>query len=123
MCIYRSRCPCLCSPLERGMMGTRLLHWLSEFCVSVIVLACLSLALAGCNEPHVSSLSYYVSPTGSDNNPGTISRPFRTSDHARMVVQGINKPISGDILVFLRAGTNALSQTLTFRPSHSWTKV
>src|SRR3989442_7020152 len=103
------------------MMGTRLLHCLSEFCVSVIVLGFLGLTLAGCLGPPVLSVHYYVSPTGSDRNPGTISQPFRTIDHARLMVRSVNKHMSGDIFVSLRGGTYPLSQTLTFGPIDSGT--
>jgi hypothetical protein len=102
-------------------MDTRLLHYLSEVCVSVIVLAFLGLSLAGCLGPQVPSVHYYVSPTGSDRNPGTISQPFRTLDHARLTVQGVNKHMSGDIFVSLRGGTYPLSQTLAFEPGDSGT--
>lgn len=102
-------------------MGTRLLHCLSEFCVSVIALAFLGLSLAGCLGLQVPSVHYYVSPTGSDSNPGTISQPFRTIDHARLMVQSVNKHTSEDIFVSLRGGTYPLSQTLAFGPGDSGT--
>ena len=40
-------------------MDTRLLHYLSEFCVSVIVLAFLGLSLAGCLGPQVPSVHFF----------------------------------------------------------------
>jgi hypothetical protein len=103
------------------MMGTRLRRWVSESSVSVIVLAYLGLSLAGCLGPQVPSVHYYVSPTGSDRNPGTINQPFRTIDHARVVVQGVNKHMSGNIFVSLRGGIYPFIQTLTFGPSDSGT--
>ena len=38
--------------------------------------------------------SYYVSPTGSDSNPGTISAPFQTITKARDAVRTINASMS-----------------------------
>ncbi|WP_308639486.1 right-handed parallel beta-helix repeat-containing protein [Paenibacillus silvisoli] len=42
--------------------------------------------------------SYYVSPSGSDSNPGTLAQPFKT------VQKGIDSMSAGDTL-YLRAGT------------------
>jgi parallel beta-helix repeat protein len=52
--------------------------------------------------PEFSSLlfsgEYYTSPSGNDNNPGTLNSPFRT------IGKGIEKLKAGDIL-YVRAGT------------------
>ena len=45
-----------------------------------------------------SATSYYVSPGGNNNNPGTISKPFRN------INRGISRLRPGDIL-YVRAGT------------------
>ena len=34
--------------------------------------------------------TYYVSPTGSDSNPGTLAQPFQTIAKARDVVRTVN---------------------------------
>src|SRR5690625_5112622 len=48
---------------------------------------------------------YYVSmQTGSDNNPGTLSSPFKTIRKARDVVREINSNMTGDIVVYIRGG-------------------
>jgi len=36
--------------------------------------------------------SYYVSPGGSDINPGTLAQPFLTVTKARDVVRTVNRP-------------------------------
>jgi hypothetical protein len=56
--------------------------------------------------------TYYVSPDGSDSNPGTLSAPFKTIQQARDVVRTINHEMTGDIIVYLRGGTYSLSNTL-----------
>lgn len=56
--------------------------------------------------------TYYVSPNGSDSNPGTLSAPFKTIQQARDVVRTINHEMTGDILVYLRGGTYSLSNTI-----------
>jgi hypothetical protein len=62
---------------------------------------------------------YYVSPTGSNTNPGTISQPFKTIDKARQVVRSINQTMTGNIIVNLRSGTYELNQTLLFDQNDS----
>jgi hypothetical protein len=63
--------------------------------------------------------SYYVSPTGSDSNPGTISAPFQTITRARDAVRTINASMSGDIFVYLRGGTYNITSPIAFGPQDS----
>jgi hypothetical protein len=65
--------------------------------------------------------SFYVSPTGSDTNPGTLAAPFLTLARARDVVRTVNGSMSGDIVVFLRAGTYAVQAPVAFGPQDSGT--
>ena len=65
--------------------------------------------------------TYYVSPTGSDTNPGTISAPFQTLTKARDVVRTINGNMTGDIYVYLRGGTYNITSTINFGPQDSGT--
>jgi hypothetical protein len=58
--------------------------------------------------------TYYVSPSGSDANPGSLSQPFLTIGHAQSVVRGINTSMTGDIYIYLRGGLYTLSSTLVF---------
>ena len=65
--------------------------------------------------------TYYVSPTGSDDNPGTESSPFQTITKARDVVRTINSKMTGDIYVNLRGGTYNITTTIAFAPQDSGT--
>jgi len=65
--------------------------------------------------------SLYVSPQGSDANPGTISQPFATLTKARDAVRTINQNMTGDITVYLRSGTYFLSGPLLLGPQDSGT--
>jgi hypothetical protein len=65
--------------------------------------------------------TYYVAPTGNDTNPGTITSPFRTPQHARDVVRTVNANMTGDINVFLRGGTYPVSSTIEFGSADSGT--
>ncbi|MGW2487917.1 RICIN domain-containing protein [Streptomyces sp. NPDC001606] len=65
--------------------------------------------------------TYYVAPDGSDTNPGTITAPFKTLQHARDVVRTVNDNMTGDITVYLRGGTYPVSSTIDFTSADSGT--
>lgn len=65
--------------------------------------------------------AYYVAPSGSDSNPGTIDAPFQTITKARDVVRTINKNMTGDIYVYLRGGDYRINSTITFGTEDSGT--
>ncbi len=56
--------------------------------------------------------TYYVSPAGSDDNPGTESLPFQTVQKARDTIRSINADMTGDIVVYLREGDYNQTSTL-----------
>jgi hypothetical protein len=58
--------------------------------------------------------NYYVSPTGYDSNPGTESQPFQTIQKASNVIRARTGAWTGDVYVWLRGGTYALTGTLEF---------
>ncbi len=64
---------------------------------------------------------FHVSPDGSDRNPGTRARPFKTIEKARDEVRAINGDMSGDIIVYLRAGHYEISRTIRFDQRDSGT--
>jgi len=66
-------------------------------------------------------LAYYVAPTGSDANPGTVGAPFQTVTKARDVVRTINSNMTQDIYVYLRGGSYPISSTISFGPTDSGT--
>jgi len=66
--------------------------------------------------------TYYVSPSGNDSNQGTQSQPFQTIGKAQDTVrtkiqQGFVEPM----MVYLRAGTYAITTPLTFTIADSGT--
>ncbi|MBM4042402.1 MAG: right-handed parallel beta-helix repeat-containing protein, partial [Planctomycetes bacterium] len=65
--------------------------------------------------------SFFVSPNGADENPGTEARPFKTIEKARDAVRAVNAKMTGDIVVILRGGTYPLARTLAFGPEDSGT--
>ncbi|HSY18436.1 MAG TPA: hypothetical protein VK815_08885 [Candidatus Acidoferrales bacterium] len=64
---------------------------------------------------------FYVSPTGSDANPGTKSMPFLTLAYARDTARALNRDMQGDIIVNVRGGTYTLKAPLEFGPADSGT--
>lgn len=65
------------------------------------------------------SNEYYVSPNGSDKNPGTKEEPFRSIYYARDVVRKMKDSVSGDITVYLGGGYYRLFKTLEFTQEDS----
>ncbi|HHW00653.1 MAG TPA: hypothetical protein GXX36_14035 [Clostridiaceae bacterium] len=63
--------------------------------------------------------SFYVSPDGSDSNPGTLEQPFKTIEKAKEVVRSLTDSMEGDIIVWLRGGTYTLEDTLEFTEEDS----
>jgi hypothetical protein len=70
------------------------------------------------------ALSFFVSPTGDDANPGTVSAPFATITGARAAIcalKGTSGLPSGGIYVWLAAGTYDQSASLQFESQDSGT--
>ncbi len=67
------------------------------------------------------SADFWVSPDGSDRNPGTRAKPFATLVRARDAVRRRRKagPPRGGVTVWLSAGTYVLKQPLEFGPQDS----
>jgi len=64
---------------------------------------------------------FFVSPSGSDSNPGTYEKPLATLDGARKAVETINGNMSGDIYVFFEPGTYYTPNTVNFTTADSGT--
>src|ERR1019366_5479301 len=56
---------------------------------------------------------------GTDTNPGTRSRPFRTLTHARDVVRTVNRKMTGDIAIYLHGGTYPVSAPVQLQAADS----
>ncbi|MEV0536797.1 RICIN domain-containing protein [Kitasatospora sp. NPDC050463] len=65
--------------------------------------------------------TYYVAPGGDDANPGTVTAPFKTLQHARDVVRTVNSNMTGDIYVYLHGGNYPVSSTISFTSADSGT--
>jgi hypothetical protein len=71
--------------------------------------------------PSQSQACYYVAPSGSDTNAGSVAEPFQTISHARDVVRTINASMTGDIYVYLRGGDYRITSPITFAVQDSGT--
>ena len=67
------------------------------------------------------SADFFVSPNGSDSNPGTFSAPFATIARTQQAVRGIVSGRTNSIVVLLRGGTYFLNQPLSFTSADSGT--
>jgi F5/8 type C domain. len=66
--------------------------------------------------------TFYISPTGSDNNDGaTATTPWNTLEKARDYIRtnNLNKTATGDIIVYLRGGVYARATTFTLTSADS----
>ncbi len=66
---------------------------------------------------------FYVTPNGSDANPGTQTQPFATLERARDAIRALKKagPLKEPVTVWLGGGTYTLSQEVKFGPEDSGT--
>ncbi len=64
---------------------------------------------------------YYISPAGSDANPGTRDQPFASLDHARQIISQ-RTDRSQPATILLAGGTYYLPDTLVFQAGDSGTK-
>lgn len=69
--------------------------------------------------PRFAQTCIYVSPAGSDRDPGTAARPIRTLEHARDLVRRLDRSMWADILVVLENGTFRLNRPLALGPRDS----
>lgn len=60
------------------------------------------------------AVEFFVSPSGSDGNPGTIERPFASLSAARDAVRDVDKMRHRVVTVYLRGGTYVLDKTFVF---------
>lgn len=76
-----------------------------------------------CSEKNDHSIqaSFFVSPQGDDSSAGTLDRPFQTIGRAQESVRALNGHMTGDIVVYLRAGEYFLKETLSFSEADSGT--
>jgi len=96
----------------KKMMFKKYIIWVTILIFMISVVVNMSLFV-----PTVSAATqetYYVSPTGNDDNPGTINEPFKTITKARDVVRTINDSMNGDIYIYLRGGTYNVTSTINF---------
>jgi hypothetical protein len=97
-----------------------------RFFVIIVVLALLPIFVQAADHTRPayvqsSSNTFYISPTGNDDGPGTKTFPFRTIQKARDTIAGRTEPMQVDIYVYLRGGVYPISAPITFTSSDSGT--
>ncbi|MBD3346440.1 MAG: hypothetical protein GF401_15410 [Chitinivibrionales bacterium] len=63
--------------------------------------------------------SFYVAPNGSDSNPGSEGQPFATLQRAADKIDEVNNSMTGDIVVYVKAGDYYVDQTVELTDDHS----
>lgn len=92
-------------------------NWKNSGAGWLVFTTMLSCILPGTSFAATVQAAYYVSPAGSDANPGTETLPFKTITKARNVVRTVNGSMTGDIVVTLRGGTYPLTSPVSFGPA------
>ncbi|MFC1760849.1 right-handed parallel beta-helix repeat-containing protein [Planctomycetota bacterium] len=89
--------------------------------VTLLVLISASLWYATSTQAEETAIhsTYYVSPSGNDQNAGTEAAPFKTIEKARDAVRQINQTMTGDILVIVEGGEYPIDSTLLFNEKDS----
>jgi hypothetical protein len=83
-------------------------------------LLCAALALTG---PAAIAASFYLSPNGSDTNPGTQAKPFATLERARDAIRELKRsgPLQEPVTVRLQSGVYPITREVRFGPEDSGT--
>lgn len=63
--------------------------------------------------------SFYISPSGDDENDGSRNMPFKTLKRAKTAVAQVSDSMTGDIVVNIMPGTYYLDETEVFTSEHS----
>jgi len=90
--------------------------------VPLLIVALLTGAAAfHAGDPPAQAADYFVAPSGSDADPGTLERPFATIQRAQQAARQARgrEPVA----VFLREGTYYLPETLVFTAEDSGTQA
>ncbi len=67
-----------------------------------------------------STVNYYVSPSGSDTNSGSLGAPFRTLEKARDTIRLLPRPLpAGGVTVFLRNGIHRRTNSFVLNATDS----
>jgi len=93
------------------------------FCLRKKLIALFAGVLLASSASSVAVETFFLSPSGSDTNPGTADKPFATLEHARAAVRAVlEQDKTNDLVVIIRGGTYALSRTVVFSLADSATK-
>jgi hypothetical protein len=87
----------------------------------VFVFSVLSLSAPPPPAAATAQTDLYVSPAGDDNNPGTISRPFKTIEKAKESLRSVKSKMTRNVTVHLRGGTYSIDHTIRFDAADSGT--
>ena len=90
--------------------------------LTLAALVVLAVCARTAGEPTSLKADFWVSPRGSDVDPGTAEKPFATLQQAQRAVRGrIAAGLTSDLVVVIRGGTYELGETLQFEPKDGGT--
>jgi hypothetical protein len=105
--------------------GIRSLTWIRSIVTAVATISLLGAAgltaVSRAGTRAAVTGEVYVSPTGSDSNPGTSAAPVQTIGRAQSLVRALNQNMTGDVTVVLQDGFYRMSSPLTLTAADSGT--
>uniref|UniRef100_UPI001E292E1C right-handed parallel beta-helix repeat-containing protein n=1 Tax=Catenulispora rubra TaxID=280293 RepID=UPI001E292E1C len=105
--------------------GARPLNWIRSIVTAVATISLLGAAgltaVSRAGTPAAVTGQVYVSPTGSDGNPGTAAAPVQTIGRAQTLVRALNQNMTGDVKVVLEDGFYRMADPLTLTAADSGT--
>ncbi|MCX5916432.1 MAG: carbohydrate-binding protein, partial [Deltaproteobacteria bacterium] len=92
-------------------------------CASINLLSCGNPQQTPSDPPQIPSdppqTQIFVSPTGSDLNPGTFQKPIASFERAQALARQLFGSMTDDLVVYFRQGTYRLTKTLEFTSEDS----
>ena len=105
--------------------GVRSLNWTRSIVTAVATISLLGAAgltaVSRAGTPAAATGEVYLSPTGSDTNPGTAAAPVQTIGRAQALVRTLNQNMTGDVKVVLEDGFYRMGSPLTLTAADSGT--
>jgi parallel beta-helix repeat protein len=96
-----------------------------QIIIYIIILVMTQIIIFSCTADSVDAIDLYVATNGSDQNPGTIRRPFASLERARDAVRNLNQTgglPAGGVTVQIRGGTYYLTDAFELTEKDSGTK-
>ncbi len=90
--------------------------------LSVVMLVFMLISLVSFNVNASETIHYFVATNGSDDNDGSLDKPFATIEGARDEIRKLSQYPSGGVVVNIRGGEYPITKQINFLQQDSGTK-